>query len=649
MRFGVDQFTEQTSGTNALGEVVEREQLVETVTVRRLVVHGRDTEFDTDLLAVLERLGSDHGDAEVLAGVGREVEDQEIASKLTRRGADGALPTFRLVKPNHHIERNVVLVADTEVEILLLSGRKPGLFIPLDDFDAVLHHVLTDDDFDREVKVTGIVNINTFLDDAGVNRVFTRFHLALNRDVQSKVCVLIRCQLDDHDVVVGTVGDGVVPRTVLGVGFCVSLNVTGVDHTPCGLTRAFAGVRHPEVVEHRSIRPYWADLTQRVVFTHAVAVRDDFDEDAKGPVHRERNVRSQIAVLLAGNSDGKQADVSALSVHRRVDLHSNGQDLCRADVRRNGVDAFLRQFHPGVVVVEPVLPVVWLLEHTDLERVRDETGVEHIEVEITDFFCVNIVRERLIVSVRAGGIGDLHLVGFVLVRKEPRRGIHVHLLEAEVNLLDGHLFHLPEVVFCVHSGDDFKRIGSEGHVAFRDVDLQLWPEGLSPAGEGVRFARDAPNRVRPVAWKAGVKVEDDFKAAGGSTGVLDEEFHRHRSAGCKEHDVGLAGREREVNVVFKEGDARVVKPNRMALDIFHQQVEWVIARGDTGRVGERVVSNQPVVVQAQVVVGKFVLKDHIGAVGRVHDEHDLLDVVPAKGITDFDGELHLTELGAMVG
>ena len=69
-----------------------------------------------------------------------------------------------------------------------------------------------------------------------------------------------------------------------------------------------------------------------------------------------------------------------------------------SDVRRQRVDAFLREFKSRIVVIEPVLPVVRLFEHADLERVGLEARVEHIKVEIAHLVGVDVVGQGLVVG-----------------------------------------------------------------------------------------------------------------------------------------------------------------------------------------------------------------------------------------------------------
>ena len=85
------------------------------------------------------------------------------------------------------------------------------------------------------------------------------------------------------------------------------------------------------------------------------------------------------------------------------------------------------------------------------------------------------------------------------------------------------------------------------------------------------------------------------------------------------------------------------------MDILNFQPDWIVACCDTCFVGVGEIPHQSVVVKFEIVVLKVLVEDHVCAVGRIHDEVDLLDVVPSKGITNFNGKLHFSEVGAVVG
>ena len=112
--------------------------------------------------------------------------------------------------------------------------------------------------------------------------------------------------------------------------------------------------------------------------------------------------------------------------------------------------------------------------------------------------------------------------------------------------------------------------------------------GGSTAVEGVRAAWCAPLRVGPRRWEVGFQVEHHIDAAGGGTGVLDEELHVHHSTGCEQHGVGLIGGQGQVNVVLEHRDAGVLKDDRVALDVLHFQANRVVACCDVRLVRERV-------------------------------------------------------------
>ena len=86
----------------------------------------------------------------------------------------------------------------------------------------------------------------------------------------------------------------------------------------------------------------------------------------------------------------------------------------------------------------------------------------------------------------------------------------------------------------------------------------------------------------------------------------------------------------------------------MPLDVINLQADWIIASGDIGLVGVGEIAHQAVVVKFEIIVLKILLKDDVGSVGSVHDEFHILDVIPTKGISYFNGELHLSEVWTVV-
>ena len=143
------------------------------------------------------------------------------------------------------------------------------------------------------------------------------------------------------------------------------------------------------------------------------------------------------------------------------------------------------------------MPIVWLFKDSYLEGVRLEAGVEHINEEVTYFVCINIVRERFIVSLGTGGVGDLLLMFIVFVHEDTRGSKDVNLLEVKGNCTNGHLFILSEAVLSIDSGFDFKGVGCAVKVAFRDFQLQFWNHRGTPTVERVGAAWCAPLWVGP--------------------------------------------------------------------------------------------------------------------------------------------------------
>ena len=93
----------------------------------------------------------------------------------------------------------------------------------------------------------------------------------------------------------------------------------------------------------------------------------------------------------------------------------------------------------------------------------------------------------------------------------------------------------------------------------------------------------------------------------------------------------------------------MLENDSVALHVLNQQSDGVIARSDAALVGVREIADKTVVVEFEVVVFEVLLKDNVGTVWCVHDEVDLLNVVPAKGVPDLDGKLHFSERWTMVG
>ena len=148
------------------------------------------------------------------------------------------LPTVGLVEPNHHVQRDVVLVADAVLEVLLLAGREPRLFRFVCDFKALWDDLFLDEDLHGEVKVASIIDLNPFLDDAGVNRVFTGFDLAAERNVEPHVHVLVGSEVNGDEVRIAAVGDGVIPSSIFRIVLSVLFDVSGVDNLPRRRPRA---------------------------------------------------------------------------------------------------------------------------------------------------------------------------------------------------------------------------------------------------------------------------------------------------------------------------------------------------------------------------------------------------------------------------
>ena len=257
--------------------------------------------------------------------------------------------------------------------------------------------------------------------------------------------------------------------------------------------------------------------------------------------------------------------------------------------------------------------------------------------------------EGLIVGFGARGICNLFLVLVVLVHEQTGRCKHVHFLKVERNGSNGHLFVLPLFVGGVHSGLNFQRVRGAVKVAFGHLEAEFRNDRGTTAVQGVRAAWCAPLRVGPRRWEVGLQVKENIDAARGRTRVLHEELHVHDSTRCEEHHFWLVGGQGKVNVVLEHGDAGVLEDHRVTLDVFNLQPYGVLPRSDVRLVRERVVADESVVVQFQIVVVEVFLKHSVGSVGRCHDEVDLFDVVSAEGVSDLDGELHLTEGWTVVG
>ena len=278
-----------------------------------------------------------------------------------------------------------------------------------------------------------------------------------------------------------------------------------------------------------------------------------------------------------------------------------------------------------------------------------ETRVEDVEVEVPDLIGVHVVRKGLVVGFWAGGIGDLLLMFIVFVDVEPWRSKDIDFLEVQRDGANGHFFFLALAVERIHAGFDFKRVGGAVKVPFRNLELQFRNHGRSTAVEGVGAAGCAPLRVGPRGRKVRFQVKHHVDAAGGGAGVLDEEFHLNHSTGSEQHGVGLIGGQGQVDVVLEHRDARVLKDDRVALDVLHLKANRVVACCDACLVGVGEVPHQPVVVQFEIIVFEVLLEHGVGAVGRRHDEVHFFDVVSTKGISNLNRELHLTEGWSVVG
>ena len=183
------------------------------------------------------------------------------------------------------------MVADAVLEVLLLAGREPRLFRFVCNFKALWDDLFLDDDLHGEVKVASVIDLNPFLNDAGVNRVFTGFDLAAKRDVEPHVNVLVGSEVNGDEVRIAAVGDGVIPSSIFRIVLSVLFDVSGVDNLPRRRPRAcIARVRDSEVEEHRGVALHWPNLAQRVVLAGAVAVGDNLDENSERSVNGERDV-----------------------------------------------------------------------------------------------------------------------------------------------------------------------------------------------------------------------------------------------------------------------------------------------------------------------------------------------------------------------
>ena len=232
MRLWVDEFLEEAASTSAFGHVGEGELLDIIISKGCLVVHGCNPEFERHFLTVFQIFRGDHGDAEIFGGVGREVDDQEIAAELTRCGPNGAVPAVGLIEANNDIERDVVLIANAILKVLFLAGREARLLCLVRDFQSLRNDFFADDDLHGEVEVSSVVDFHAFLDDAGVDRVLTGLNLASKGDFEFHVDVLVGRQVNRHKVGVAAVGNGVVPCSVLWVVVGILLNIPRVDNLP---------------------------------------------------------------------------------------------------------------------------------------------------------------------------------------------------------------------------------------------------------------------------------------------------------------------------------------------------------------------------------------------------------------------------------
>ena len=131
--------------------------------------------------------------------------------------------------------------------------------------------------------------------------------------------------------------------------------------------------------------------------------------------------------------------------------------------------------------------------------------------------------------------------------------------------------------------------------------------------------------------------------------MFHQELNLNDRPWSKQDDIRLVGREREVNVVLKHGNARVFKHHGMALNVLYLQANRVFSRSDAGVVRVREIPDQSIVVKFEIVVFEILLKNDIGSVWGVHDEVDLFDVLSSESVSNLNGELHLSEIRTVVG
>ena len=119
----------------------------------------------------------------------------------------------------------------------------------------------------------------------------------------------------------------------------------------------------------------------------------------------ESDLSAEVSVVPADHQHADQTDVLRFALVGWEDGHAQRQLLEGADGGRQAVDAFFHQLLARVVVVEAVQPRFGQFGHAQLERVRVETGIEHVDVEVHTLLCVghvDVMGEGLVVQVRPG-------------------------------------------------------------------------------------------------------------------------------------------------------------------------------------------------------------------------------------------------------
>ena len=177
------------------------------------------------------------------------------------------------------------------------------------------------------------------------------------------------------------------------------------------------------------------------------------------------------------------------------------------------MNPLFHEFKARVVVVEPILPVFWLLKDTYLEGVCLEAGVENIDVEIADFVGINIVRQGFVVGLFTCGVGDLFLVLIVLVNENSWRREDVHLLKIKRDGTYRDFFSLTQFVLSVDPSFNVQGIGGAVQVALGHFELQFRDDRRAPAVEGVGAAWCAPLRVGPTRGEVGFQIKHNVDAA----------------------------------------------------------------------------------------------------------------------------------------